>query len=160
MEFAETPSFWYLHVDRLACTNFSTRTVELRPSEHREILHFSFSSFIFFFRFFHFLRTLFFLCFSFFSFIFAFLFFSFFLFSFLLPNEFFLVPISFHFLLIYFSHSFLLIFSFILKISLLLRIAIDQIGLRRKLPPFFLQATCVVFDFPHFSFISLLPFIA
>ena len=43
MEFVETPCFWCPHVDRVACTNFSTRTVEHRPSERREILPFSFS---------------------------------------------------------------------------------------------------------------------
>ena len=40
MEFVETPSFWYPHVDRAACTNFSTETVKLRSSRCREILHF------------------------------------------------------------------------------------------------------------------------
>ena len=42
MEFVETPSFWCPHIDHAACTNFSLRTVELRPSESREILNFSF----------------------------------------------------------------------------------------------------------------------
>ena len=42
MKFVETPSFWCPHIDRAACTNFSLRTVELRPSESREILNFSF----------------------------------------------------------------------------------------------------------------------
>ena len=42
MEFVETPTFWCTYVDRAACNNFSTRTVELRPSEHMKILHFSF----------------------------------------------------------------------------------------------------------------------
>ena len=174
MEFVETPSFLYPHVDRAACTNFSTWTVELRPSEGQEILHFSFSSFLsfsfflflFIFSFLSFptnsfLSLFFFLCFSFFSFLFSFLFFSFcFSFLFLFPL---FLPLTQRILfgsyLISFYHSCLLIFSFLLAISLLLRISIDRIGQRRKLPPFFLQATCVVLDFPHFSFISLLPFI-
>ena len=42
MEFVEIPSFWCPHIDRAACTNFSLRTVELRPSESRKILNFSF----------------------------------------------------------------------------------------------------------------------
>ena len=43
MEFIETPTFWYPDVDHTACTNFSTRTVELRPSERWEILPLPFS---------------------------------------------------------------------------------------------------------------------
>ena len=71
MEFVETPSFWCPHVDRAACTNFSTQTVELRLSERQEILHFSF-----FPSFSPFLPTNSFLfLISFFSFLFAFLFF-------------------------------------------------------------------------------------
>ena len=50
MEFVETPSFWCPHIDRAACNNFSTRTVELRPTNRREILPFSFSSFLSFLR--------------------------------------------------------------------------------------------------------------
>ena len=42
MEVAETPTFWCPHVDRTVCTNFSPRTIELRPSESREILPFPF----------------------------------------------------------------------------------------------------------------------
>ena len=42
MEVVETPTFWCPHVDRATCTNFSPRTIELRPSESREILHFPF----------------------------------------------------------------------------------------------------------------------
>ena len=72
---------------------------------------------------------------------------------------FFLVPISFHFLLISFSHSFLLIFSFLLTIYLLLRIAIDRIGPRRKLPPPFLHATCLILIFLDFFVIILFLFI-
>ena len=45
MKFVETPTFWCPHVDRAACTNFSPRTVELRPPESREILPFPFSHF-------------------------------------------------------------------------------------------------------------------
>ena len=105
MEFFETPNFLCPYVDRVACINFSTQTGKLRPSEYREILHFlSLLSFPFLS-----LRILF-------SYPFFFLFFfcfSFFLF--LLPNVFFLVPISFHFS----PHSFLLIYSFLLEISLL-----------------------------------------
>ena len=56
MKFVETPSFWYPHVDRAACTNFSTRTVKLRPSERQKILLFSFSSF-FSFSFFFFVSS-------------------------------------------------------------------------------------------------------
>ena len=52
MEFVETLSFWCPHVGCVVCTNFSTRTVELRPSERQELLHFlsllSFPSFSFF----------------------------------------------------------------------------------------------------------------
>ena len=75
MEFVETPNFWCLHIDRAACTNFSPRTIELRPSESREILPFPFllSHFPFFslYALFSFL----FLSSFFFSFLFAFLFF-------------------------------------------------------------------------------------
>ena len=51
MEFVETPTFWCPHVDRAACTNFSPRTVELRPPESQEILSFPFSPFLFLFLF-------------------------------------------------------------------------------------------------------------
>ena len=47
MEVVETPTFWCPHVERAACTNFSPRTVELRPPESREIFPFLFSSFSF-----------------------------------------------------------------------------------------------------------------
>ena len=83
MEFVETPSFWYPHVDHVADTNVSTRTVELRPSKRQEILHFFLFPFLFSFpslstnSFFFPLRILFFLLLSFFSFLFCFsLFFS------------------------------------------------------------------------------------
>ena len=42
MEVVETPTFWCPHVDCAACTNFSPRIVELRPSESQEILPFPF----------------------------------------------------------------------------------------------------------------------
>ena len=117
MEFVETPSFWYPHVDNVACTNFSTQIVKLRPSECRKILHFPFLSFLL--HFFFSLYELFFLSF--------FLSFFFFLFHLLLSS---------------------LSFGSSLKIG------------QRKLPPLFLQSTCVVLDFLHFSFISYFPFIA
>ena len=40
MEFVEIPTFWCPRVGHVACTNFSTRTVELRPSERQELLPF------------------------------------------------------------------------------------------------------------------------
>ena len=46
MEFVKTPSFYCPHVDRAACTNFSTRIVELQPSEGQEILPFLSLSFL------------------------------------------------------------------------------------------------------------------
>ena len=46
MEFVKTSSFWCPHIGRAACTNFSTRTVELRPSKRREILPFPSFSFL------------------------------------------------------------------------------------------------------------------
>ena len=42
MEFEKTPRFWHSHVARDAWIDFSSRAVELRPSERRE--NFSFSS--------------------------------------------------------------------------------------------------------------------
>ena len=51
MEFVETPTFWCPHVDRTACTNFSPRTVELRPFESREIFPFPSPFLIFLFPF-------------------------------------------------------------------------------------------------------------
>ena len=42
MEFVETLTFWCPHVDRVACTNFNLRTVELRQPESREIFPFPF----------------------------------------------------------------------------------------------------------------------
>ena len=151
MEFVETPSFWCPHVDRTTCTNFSTRTVEFRPSEGREILPFSFSfSFPFLFFFFSFspflfLRTLFFLCF--------FLSFLSFLLFFPLTQR-----ILFGSYLISLSHSFLLILSFLLAISLLFLEHNLIIRQGRKFPSLFLQVICVVLDFLPFSFISYFPF--
>ena len=80
MEVVETPTFWCPHVERAACTNFSPRTVELRPPKSRKIFPFPFSSFSFSLPFF--LRTVFFFSFSLFSFSHFLLFFRFF-FSFL-----------------------------------------------------------------------------
>ena len=78
MEFVETPSFWCLHVDRAACTNLSTQTVELQPSKNWEILPFSFSlSFPFFFFFSPFLSFFPFFLYEFFSFCFSIFSFSF-----------------------------------------------------------------------------------
>ena len=136
MEFDETPSFWCPHVDRAACNNFSTRTVELRPSERREIhLFFFFSPFLFFF----------FLSFSTNSFIFLLLS-SFFL----LPNELFLVPISFLFFLLIFSFSFLSS-----------HFGSSWTGWsREEASSPFPHATCVVLNFPSFFLIPLFPFIA
>ena len=122
MEFVETPTFRCPHVDRATCNNFSTRTVELRSSKRREILHFSFSlSFPFFFfvspflSFFPFFLYKFFLFLSFFflplSFSVFFVFFPFYLsFLFLLPNEFFFFLFYFFFLISFFSFSLLLFF--------------------------------------------------
>ena len=100
MEFIETLSFLYPHIDRAACTNFSTRTVELRPSERREILPFPFpfpfcflfllsfsmNSFSFPFSFFSFFLTN--------SFLFFCSFICFFLFSPPPPHFFFLISFS------------------------------------------------------------------
>ena len=42
MEVVETPTFWCPHVESAAYTNFSHRTVELRPPESRKIFPFLF----------------------------------------------------------------------------------------------------------------------
>ena len=96
MEVVKTPTFWCPHVERVACTNFSLRIVELRPPESREIFPFSFSSFSFSLPFS--LRTVF--SFSLFSFLFAFL--LFFSFSHLISLSF--SPFSLHFLLLFGAH--------------------------------------------------------
>ena len=131
MEFVETPTFWYSHVDRAACTNFSLRTIELRPSESREILPFPFSlSFPFPFLS---LRTV--------SFLFVFfpLFLLFFPFLFLFSH------------LIFSSFLFLFSFGIFSPISII----IDRMGQRRKLPLHCLAHTiCVVHTFPSIFLIS------
>ena len=125
MEFVQTPSFWCPDVDRAACNNFSTRTVELRPSEHREILPFFFLISFFF-------------SFSTNSFIF---FASFFLFP--LTQ-----PIVFGFYLISF---FLLIFSFSFLSS---HFGSSWTGWsREEASSPFPHATCVVLYFPSFFLI-------
>ena len=97
MEVVETPTFWCPHVERAACTNFSPRTVELRPPESREIFPFPFSSFSFSFPFS--LRTFFFFLFVFFfSFPYFLSFFLFFSFSHFISFPFHFLPIfSLHF---------------------------------------------------------------
>ena len=137
MEVVETPTFWCPHVDRAVCTNFSPQTVQLRPSESREIFFFSFvlSPFpflslyglFFFFSLFSFL-------FSFFSFLFAFLCFISFLISFLL---------SFSLLLWSFSPIW---------------IVIDRMGQEKEVSFSFPQAKCVALKFPSLFLISLFPF--
>ena len=157
MEFVETPSFWCLQVDRAACNNFSTRTIELQPSEHWEILHFSFSSFLsfsFFFRFFPFLRTLFFLYLvSLFSFLFSFICFLFPLFLTLTQRIlFFFVPILFHFLIIFFSFSLFFwkfLFSFFFGAYLTIRS-------KEEISSPFPHAICVALKFSFISFISFI----
>ena len=136
MEFVETPSFWCPHVDRAACNNFSTRTVELRPSERREILpFFFFSPFLFFF-------------FSFSTNSFIFFFASFFLF-----------PLTQRILFdSYLISFFLLIFSFSFLSSLF---GSSWTGWsREEASSPFPHATCVVLNFPSFFLIPLFPFIA
>ena len=125
MEFVETPSFWCPHVDRAACTKFSTRTVELRPLKRREILYFSFSS--------PFLRTLFFptKC---------FLFLSLFLFLF-----------SSHFPIISFSPSFLLTFSSFWQFLLPFGAYLTEWSREEASYPF-PDAICVALNFPSFFF--------
>ena len=127
--FVETPTFWCLHVDPTACTNFSPQTVERRQPESREILIFPFLLspfppfplyepfpflFLFSFPFFHF-------CFS-------------ILFSFL-------ISFSPHFLLS-FGH-FLSLFG-----------ATTHSVKRRKFPPHFLNPFVWLSIFHPFSFIS------
>ena len=125
MEFIETPSFWCPHVDRAACTNFSTRTVELQPSEHQEILLFfpfpfpfiflSFSPFL------PFLRTPFSFLYEFFSFFASFfLFFPFFIFSFFF-SSFILLIFSFSFISSQFLFSFGIFSSFFFIIDRLVK---------------------------------------
>ena len=46
MEFDKTPRFWYPRVTRDVWINFTTRIVELRPSEHQKNSPFSSSSFL------------------------------------------------------------------------------------------------------------------
>ena len=87
----------------------------------------------------HFLSTNSFPLVSFFPFLFAFLFFSYF---------------SFHFLLIYFSHSFLLTFSSLLHFLSSLWSNIDRMGQMRKFPPHFLMPYNVVLNFLPFSLIA------
>ena len=143
MEFVETPSFWYPHVDRAACTNFSTRTVELRPSERREILPFlSLISFPFPFSFL--------LSFPF-SFPFLHEFFLFFSFS----HPFFFSFFSSHFIFssFLFSHSLLLIFLFLF----LFRITIDRMVKGGNFLPFSFKP---LVWWTIFFLISLFPFIS
>ena len=131
--------FWCPHVDHAVCTNFSTQTVELRPSERHEILHFSF----FFSHFLPFLRIL-----IFFPLRILFFFASFFLFF------------SHHFFSSFsLSHFFLLIFSFLLAFSPLFGSSWTGWSREEASSPF-PHATCVVLNFPSFFLISLFPFIA
>ena len=106
MEFVETPTFWCPHVDRIACTNFSPRTIELRSLESREILPFPFSPFLSFS--------------SFLSFFLFFLydFFLFLSFLFFFPTNCFLFVSLFPFCFSFFSFSHLIFPSFLLLISL------------------------------------------
>ena len=131
------------------CTNFSTRTIELRPSEHREILHFPFSSFLpFSFPFLLYFSTNSF-CF-FFSPLFYFSLFLFLIsfsphfFSFLSTNSF-----SPPFFVSFFLLSLLLFFS----LSFSLWICIDRIFQWRKLPPHYL----LNFLFSKFFFMTSSP---
>ena len=141
MEFVETLIFWCPHVDRAMCNNFSTRTVELRPSEGREILPFPFFfSFPFFFPTNPFLFAYFFLFFPFFAFLLSF--------SFLSTNSF----------LFAFLFS-LLIFSFLLEFSPIFRASLTGWSREEASSPF-LHATCVVLNFPSFFLIPLFSFIA
>ena len=100
MEVVETPTFWCPHVERVACTNFSPRIVELRPPESREIFHFPFLlspfSFISLYELFYFIFLCFLFLLSFFPFLFAYLFFF----------SFHLISLSFspHFLFAFLSH--------------------------------------------------------
>ena len=144
MEFVETPSFWCPHVDRAACNNFRTRTVELQPSENRAIFPFPFLLPFLSLFFSPFLSTNSFPLVSFFPFLFAFLFFLY---------------LSFHFLLTSFSHSFLLTFSSLLHFLSSLWSNIDRMGQRRKFPPHFLMPFNVVLNFLPFSFISYFLFL-
>ena len=138
MKFIETTNFWCPHVDRAACTNFSTRTVELRPSKHREIL--PFSSFLSISFFFPFLRTRFFprtVFFLFLSFFFPFCF-SLFSFSHLISHHF-------------FSPSFLLIFSSFWKFLLHFGAYLTEWSREEASSPF-PHAICVTLNFPSFFF--------
>ena len=134
MEVVETPTFWCPNVDRVACTNFNPRTVELRPSESREIFLFPFllSPFPFFslYGLFSFLFLS--------SFLFPFCFSFLFLISHLISPFIFtsFSPLSLHFLLLFGAHH----------IS----------GQRRKFPPLFLKPNVWLSIFHPYFFISFL----
>ena len=137
MEFAETPTFWCPHVDRAACTNFSPRTVELRPPESQEIFPFLFSPFLSFSFFFSFLlsRILF------------------------VPTNCFLLVYLFAFCFSFFSFSHLIFPLFLLLISLPFSLcfsfslpfwSIDRMGQKEEVSSPLPQAKCVAFHFPIF----------
>ena len=145
------------------CINFSTRTVELRSSKRRKILHFSFSSFISFsfFLFSFLLSSLFFLssftnsfclfpfyfCFflSLFSFLFTFLFFSSY------QRILFFLLFYFLFLISFFSFShFLFFFS-------LFGAYLTGWSREEAFSPF-THVTCVVHNFPPYFLIALFHF--
>ena len=133
MEVVETPTFWCPHVEHAACTNFSPRTVKLRPPESREIFPFPFSSFSF-------------------SFLSPYEFFSFLFFSFSPSLLFF--PFCFPFLF--------LIFPLIpLSISPHFLFALSppfwstpHIRTKREISSPFLQTKCVALNFPSLFLIS------
>ena len=133
MEFIETPTFWCPHLDRAACTNFSSRTVELRPPESWEILHFPFSHF---------------LSFSFSPFL---SFFLFFIYEFFLFLYFLFAFLSFPFL-ISFSHHFFFSFLFLFLFVFFFSYFLDHhgaFGQGKKLPPPFSCHLCG----PNFFFL-------
>ena len=134
MEFVETPTFWCPHVDRAACTNFRPRTVELRPSESREIFPFTFllspfPSFSLYepFSFFFFL------------------------------SSFPLFPFCFSILFL-FSHLISLSFSLLICHFFSLLGAHHSFGQRRKFPPLFLKSIVWLSIFHPYFLISLFPF--
>ena len=129
MEVVETPTFWCPRVERAACTNFSPRTVELRPPESREIFPFLFllSPFSFLPLYELFFFFLFVFCFS-------FLFFPF-CFSFL-----FLIPLfNFSSLLAFLSHF-------------------DRIVQEKEIPFSLPQSKCMTIIIPSLFLISLFLF--
>ena len=130
-EFDETSRFWYPHVTRVAWIDFSSWTVELRPSKYRENLSFCFS--------------------------FPFLSLSPYPFASSLLSLLFIFLLSFHFFsfIFYFLH-FSLFSSFLISLDFLLSRLI-KVGL--NFPPFSSHAFCLLHTISLFSYLFFFPFI-